>query len=78
MIFAKKLMRPILSAMNKEEFNETIKKLDSSEARTTMQQIFNSSKTKSQQESLSDLANFGLRNISGFTKILELITSLSG
>jgi len=39
-IFAKKVMKPILDAMSKEEFAETIKQLDSSEAIVTMEQLF--------------------------------------
>jgi len=77
-IFAKKIMKPILSAMNKEEFAETIKKLDSSEARLTMEQMFRDSKARPQQEILGRLADFGLRNISGFSKLVELVAASLG
>jgi len=68
-------MKPILDAMNKEEFAETIKKLDSSEAIITMQQLFHDSKSQSQQSILGRLADFGLRNISGFSKLVELVAA---
>lgn len=62
-------MKPIFSTLSKDEFKETIQKLESPEALRTMEQLFQDFQTKPQQQILSDLVNFGLRNISGFTRI---------
>lgn len=72
-IFAKKLMKPVLDAMKKDEFAETINKLETPEAITTMQQMFHDSKSQPQQSILNRLANFGLQNISGFNQLLILV-----
>jgi len=75
-IFAKKLMKPILDAMKKQEFQETIKKLETAEAISTMELMFRESKSQPQQEILNKLAEFGLRNISGFNQLLILVSGL--
>jgi len=72
-IFAKKLMKPVLDAMKKAEFAETIKELETAEAMSTMQQMFHDSKTQPQQTILNKLAEFGLHNISGFNQLLTLV-----
>jgi len=72
-IFAKKLMKPVLDAMKKDEFAETIKKLETPEAIATMQQMFHDSKSQPQQTILNKLAEFGLHNISGFNQLLILV-----
>jgi len=72
-IFAKKLMKPVLDAMKKEDFVETIKKLETPEAIATMQNMFHESKTQPQQHILQKLSEFGLRNISGFNQLLILV-----
>jgi len=66
-------MKPVLDAMKKDEFAETIKKLETPEAIATMQQMFRDSKSEPQQTILNKLAEFGLRNISGFNQLLVLV-----
>jgi len=59
--------------MKKAEFAETIKKLETPEAISTMQQMFHDSASQPQQNILNRLAEFGLHNISGFNQLLVLV-----
>jgi len=72
-LFAKKIMKPILTAMNRSDFESAIKNLDSSEATYTMQKIFSDSKAQSQISILSRIADFGLQNMGAFSKLLDLV-----
>lgn len=71
-IYAKQMMKPILDAMNKKDFETALQKLDSPEALQFLQRMFGSPGI-SQQQKLSELAGFGLGNINAFTKIWELV-----
>jgi hypothetical protein len=70
-IYAKQMMKPILDAMNKKDFENTLQKLDNPEALQFLQSLFRTGGT--QQDKLSQIANFGIGNINGFTKIWELV-----
>jgi hypothetical protein len=71
-IYAKKMMKPIMGALNPEDFDRILQKMSGSQkSKVALEQIMHASVTKSQNGTIKSLAEFGLGNISSFTQLLD-------
>jgi len=68
-IFAKKMMKPILDAMNKKEFESALQKLDDPQALKFIETLYRDPNKTNQITRLYELAEYGLSNISAFGKL---------
>lgn len=78
LIQAKKIMKPVLDTLDKEQFYKVMSKLEGGRSKIALEQIVQGiERGESQSSLLSKFVNYALQHMTIFEKILDIIKSIS-